>query len=163
MKNVIGLFEKPRVASEAIARLADMGLSEQHISLVTNEDTDKDSFAITENTKFPEGVATGALTGGVLGALVGGLAAAGAVASGGFGVLASGPIAAAFAAGGFGAAGGGILGGVYGTVIPDDEHQVYDDAIKKGGAVVAVECDDDKVSDVKDTFNELQAKRINVG
>ncbi|WJG10308.1 hypothetical protein [Aliiglaciecola sp. LCG003] len=159
MSNVIrGLFATPQQASLAIHQLAEKGFAEQQISLVSNETYDKDSFSISENTKFPEGVAIGAASGGVLASIGAGLAMVGSVATGGLGILAAGPIATAFFAG---AGGGGILGGVFGSIFPDEENQYFEDEIVKGSVMVSVECDPAEFPKVEQVFSSCQAKRLN--
>ena len=154
MSDVItGLFKHPTQASAAITTLEQKGFSDANISLVANESITKDSFALTENSKLPEGVAIGASTGGLLAAVVGGLAAVGVVATGGAGILASGPIVAALASGGAGAAAGGLIGGAVGLAIPEHEVKYYEDSIKEGSVLLGVHYDNSDQKDViKETF-----------
>ncbi|MBB1399779.1 hypothetical protein [Pseudoalteromonas sp. SG44-8] len=130
------------------------------MSLITAENIDKDSFSISENTKLPEMTIIGAATGGALGLIVGGLAAVGSVATGGIGLLASGPVVAAMAGGGFGASGGGILGAVFGLVVPDSDHQIILDELVKGGALLCVDCQSTDVEKTKLLLEAQKAIRV---
>ncbi|MCQ8850703.1 hypothetical protein NQT74_19130 [Alteromonas stellipolaris] len=162
MSDVItGLFKHPAEASAAITMLEQKGFSDANISLMANESVTKDSFALTENSKLPEGVAIGASSGGVLAAVVGGLAAVGVVATGGAGILASGPIVAALASGGAGAAAGGVIGGAVGLAIPEHEVKFYEDAVKEGAVLVGVHYDDsDEKDKIKETFKHFDDVKV---
>lgn len=162
MNHVVrGLFSDLENVSIILARLELAGFSEKEISVISNEENNLESFKITENTKFPEGVAVGSATGGLLGAIAGGFATVGAFATGGIGILAAGPIATAFAAGAAGAAGGGVLGGVYGTVFPDSEKQYYQDCIQQGAVMVVAHCEEESQADkAKEIFNQFDPIKV---
>ncbi|GAA0853398.1 general stress protein [Aliiglaciecola litoralis] len=157
---VIGLFNNTKQVSASIHQLESMGLNAQQMSLITADNIDKDSFEITTNTKLPEAVGTGAAAGGALGLIVGGLAAVGSVATGGVGLLASGPIVAALTGGAFGAGGGGMLGAVLGTVMPDSEQQKIIDELEKNGALLCVECTEQEVSKVSHLLKTQNATKV---
>ncbi|MBU6953332.1 MULTISPECIES: hypothetical protein [unclassified Hahella] len=161
MSDVItGMFKVPTNASAAIHMLEYKGIKSDDISLVTNSNFTKDSFALTEHSKLPEGVAVGATTGGVLAAVAGGLTAVGAVATAGAGLLAAGPFVAALAAGGAGGAVGGLIGGAIGLAIPEHEIKYYEDAIKKGAVLVGVRYTSDTKDMIKDVFKQFDADKI---
>lgn len=157
---VIGLFKKPSQVRSSIEALEIKGVNVKKMSLITAENIDKDSFSISENTKLPEMTIIGAATGGALGLIVGGLAAVGSVATGGIGLLASGPVVAAMAGGGFGASGGGILGAVFGLVVPDSDHQIILDELVKGGALLCVDCQSTDVEKTKLLLEAQKAIRV---
>ena len=157
---VIGLFKKPSQVRSSIEVLEIKGVNVKKMSLITAENIDKDSFSISENTKLPEMTIIGAATGGALGLIVGGLAAVGSVATGGIGLLASGPVVAAMAGGGFGASGGGILGAVFGLVVPDSDHQIILDELVKGGALLCVDCQSTDVEKTKLLLEAQKAIRV---
>jgi hypothetical protein len=162
MSNVItGLFNNASDASTAIRVLEFKGISANDISIIANDSTTKDSFAVTDSSKLPEGIAIGATSGGVLAAIAGGLTAVGTVASGGIGLLASGPIVAALSAGGAGAAAGGLIGGAIGLSIPEHEVKFYEDAIEKGSVLVGVHAKNDDVQElIEEVFADCEAENI---
>ncbi|ARD43690.1 hypothetical protein [Colwellia sp. PAMC 21821] len=162
MSDVItGLFENQQDASAAIHSLEHKGVDANDISLVANESLTKDSFAVTDSSKLPEGFAIGAASGGALAAIVAGLTAVGTVATGGVGLLASGPLVAALAAGGAGAAAGGLVGGAIGFTIPEHEIKYYEDAIEKGAVLVGVNYENDDIKDlIKQTFETFDATKV---
>lgn len=161
MGNVMtGLFKSPGLAAEAMQMLDHNNVSAEDVTLVANDALSKDSLAVTENSKMPEGVAIGAASGGLLGAVVGGLTAIGAISTGGLGLIASGPLVAALAAGGAGAATGGLVGGVVGATIPEHEVKYYENAIKEGSVLVGVKCNESTEVIVRDIFEACEASKI---
>jgi hypothetical protein len=145
MSHVItGLYETPNRAAMAVRALEDEGIPGEDISLLIGDNFDRDAFAVETHSKFSEGVAVGATTGGAVGALVAGLTAVGTIATGGTGLLVAGPIVAALAGAGAGAAGGGILGGLVGAAIPEHEVKHYEDALSKGSVLIGVNVPDDE-------------------
>jgi len=159
---VIGLFQNANQVSASINELEHEGISPQTMSLIMSENIDKDSFEISSNTKITETAAIGAATGGGLGLIIGGLAAIGSVATGGVGLLASGPVVAALAGGVFGAGGGGMLGAVFGTAIPDSEHQTILDELEKGGALLCVHCQSGEVENIKALLRSQNPIRVEI-
>lgn len=157
---VTGLFDRPQDAAAAVHSLEARGIPASKFSVLASENVDTDAFAIDSHTKLPEGVAIGAGSGGAIGALVAGLTSVGAIATGGVGILAAGPLIAAFAGAGAGALGGGAIGGAIGAAIPEHEVKHYQDALEKGSVMIGVECDDSDVKDiVEETFNEFDARK----
>lgn len=160
-KVITGIFDTPNKAAQAVQTIEARGFAPSQISLVTSDGINRDSFTIDSHSKLAEGAAIGAAGGGAVTALVAGLTAVGAIATGGVGVLAAGPIVAALAGAGAGAAGGSVIGGLIGAAIPEHELKHYEDAIGKGHVMVGVECDDkDRESIVKDAFKHYDAVRV---
>lgn len=75
-------------------------------------------------------------------------------------LVASGPVVAAMAAGGFGASCGGILGAVFGLIVPDSDQQTILDEVVKGGVLLSVDCQSDDVEKTKLLLNSQKAMRI---
>lgn len=158
---ITGLFATPRDASAAIHTLEAKGVLPSRMSLIAGKSTKKDAFAIDSHSKLPEGVAIGAGAGGAIGALVAGFTAVGAIATGGAGLIAAGPIVSALAGAGAGAAGGGAIGGGIGSGFPEHEVKHVQDALEHGSVMVGVECDDGDQKDVvKDTFKRFDAEKV---
>jgi hypothetical protein len=157
---VMGLFQKLSQVKTSIEALEIEGVNVKQMSLISSENINKESFSISENTKLPEMTIFGAATGGSLGFIIGGLVAVGSVATGGIGLLASGPVVAAMAGAGFGAAGGGILGAVFGLMIPDSDHQTILDELVKGGALLCIDCQSFDVEKTKLLLESQKAIRV---
>jgi hypothetical protein len=156
-----GLFDSPAAAARVVRHLEESGFSASEISVVTADGTRPEAFAIEDHTKIGEGLAVGAGFGGALGAVVAGLAAAGTIVTGGVGILATGPLLATLVGAGLGAAAGGAVGAAAGLSIPEHEVKFYDDALREGGVLVSVRCDDDEErSTATDVFEKEYAQRI---
>src|SRR5262245_35064816 len=115
---VTGIFANRASAELAVDQLMASGYSRDDISVLMSDATRGREFGITEDSKAPEGAATGAAVGGVLGAIAAGLISVGIIAIPGVGLVAAGPIIAALAGAGAGGAAGGLLGALIGAGIP---------------------------------------------
>lgn len=162
MSSVItALFESPAAASAAIRALESRGIPASAISLVTSNSNSPDAFVIEGKTKVAEGAAVGAGLGGALGAVVAGLTTVGALATGGVGLLAAGPLVAALAGAGAGAAAGGTVGTVVGLALPKNEIAFYNDALEAGSVLVGVTCEDSpRERTAREVFEAAGAERI---
>jgi len=76
-------------------------------------------------TKAAEGAGIGGTIGGVVGAVLAAVATTTAIAIPGFGLIAAGPIAAAFAGAGAGGLAGIIVGALVGAGIPEERARLY--------------------------------------
>lgn len=158
---ITGLFNHPRDAAAAIHTLEARGVPADAISLIAGESVSKEAFSIDSHSKLPEGVALGAGAGGAVGALVAGFTAVGAIATGGAGLVAAGPVIAALAGAGLGAAGGGAIGGAIGSAIPEHEIKHHQNALEKGSVLVGVEYDDSDRKDLaKEIFDHFDAEKV---
>jgi hypothetical protein len=119
-------------------------------------------FGHVKATKAPEGATTGATAGGVTGGVIGLLAGIGALAIPGVGPLvAAGPIMAALSGAAVGATAGGVVGGLVGLGMPEIEAKRYEERLKSGNYVIAVDADDgDEVDRAKEVFNAEDADDI---
>lgn len=137
-KVLTGLFTDGLDAARAIDDLIDAGVASRDISVIASDPTVRETFAIETHSKIPEGAAIGAGVGGAVGALIAGFTAVGALATGGVGLVAAGPLVAALAGAGAGAAGGSAIGGLVGMAIPETEVHFYEDALGKGSVLVGM-------------------------
>src|ERR1051325_8544752 len=113
----------------------------------------KHDFGHVKATKAPEGATTGATAGGVTGGVLGLLAGIGALAIPGVGpFIAAGPIMAALSGAALGATTGGLVGGLIGLGIPEIEAKRYEQKLRAGNYLVAVDARD---SDEKDRAKEI--------
>lgn len=135
---VTGIFENGDDAAAAIAALTARGISRDAINVLAGEDAKIEAFGVRKKSHAGEGAAIGAGTLGTVGALVAGFTAVGAIATGGIGLLAAGPIVAALAGAGAGAATGGVLGGLIGLGIPEHEVKFFENSVSKGSVLVGV-------------------------
>lgn len=120
---------------------------------------------VKSDRPLPEVVAsigTGAVGGGLVGGLLGLLATLGVIAIPGIGpALVAGGLAAALgiSAGGagVGAAVGGILGAMTALSIPEEEAQIYAEAVKRGHILVAVNAEGSRVAQANDILRGAHA------
>ena len=157
---VTGLFGTRAAAELAVDQLINAGYSRDDISVLMSDATRGREFAITEDSKAPEGAAAGAAVGGVLGAIAAGLISIGIIALPGIGLVAAGPIIAALAGAGAGGAAGGLLGALVGAGIPEHEAQLYSEEVEKGGILVGVYAHDDRVAAAKEIFTSAGAESV---
>jgi hypothetical protein len=157
---VTGLFNTKAGAELATDLLIENGFSRDDISILMSDATRGREFAMTTDSKAPEGAATGAAIGGVLGAIAAGLVAVGIIALPGIGLVAAGPIIAALAGAGAGGAAGGLLGALVGAGVPEHEAKFFSEAIEKGGILVGVYTHDDRVGIAKDILDKAGATSV---
>ncbi len=157
---VTGLFNTRASAELAVEQLVNAGFSRDDVSILMSDATRGREFAITEDTKAPEGAATGAAVGGVLGAIAASLIAVGIIALPGIGLVAAGPIIAALAGAGAGGAAGGLIGALAGAGIPEHEAKFYSEELSKGGILVGVYTHDDRADVAKDIFKNIGAESV---
>lgn len=161
-KTVVGVFENTDTAIAAARALQAIGLDETQVSVVA-QPSQRGPEMGSEETHAGEGGLAGAGTGAVVGGALAGLAA---LAIPGVGpLLAMGPIASAITAALGGAlvgAGAGVLAGSFsGLGVPKEHAEQYEEAVRRGGAVVAVKVpQDDQVDSIQDALRQQGAQEV---
>jgi hypothetical protein len=161
-KAVFCIATQRRQAELIVENLGDVGFSHNDISvLFPDKETTRD-FAHEKNTKAPEGIATGAGTGGVVGGAFGWLAGIGALTIPGVGpLIAAGPILAALSGVAVGAAVGGIAGGLIGLGFPEIEARRYEGKIKAGNILISVHTESsEQIKAAEEIFKAADAQDI---
>lgn len=143
-KLVTALFSTRAAADGAHGLLLGEGFGHDDVSILLSESAHGREFAIETQSKAPEGASAGAAIGGGLGALAAALVAVGVIAAPGLGLLAAGPLVAAFAGAGAGAAAGGLVGGLIGAGIPEQEAKLYSKGVEEGKILLGVQVHDDR-------------------
>lgn len=124
--------------------LKDAGFSNDDISVLLADKGETSDFAREEDTRVPEGAATGASAGGLLGGALGWLVGIGTLAIPGAGpFLAAGPILSALGGLAVGATAGGVGGALVGVGIPDEDAKRYESRLRGGNILLSVHTDDD--------------------
>lgn len=143
-KVVVATFPSRSDAERGIDRLQQAGFSRQDISVVAKDDraTQGDAGRAGNGEQGMFGETSDGMTWGAgIGAGAGLLASAGALAIPGVGpLLAVGPLAAALS----GAAVGGLAGGLVDWGIPEDRGRYYEEQVRAGRALAAVQVKDDQ-------------------
>ncbi len=134
---VVGVFRDHDQADKAVAELRRVGFKDDQIGYVMADGTKKN--AAGEESHTGEGVAAGAIGGGVLGGIAGAIAAG--LIPGVGPVLAAGILAATFGGAAIGATAGGIVGALIGMGVPEEEAQYYEQEFKSGRILVTVRAD----------------------
>lgn len=98
-----------------------------------------------------EGAAAGAGIGAALGGLGGALMGLGLLVIPGVGpALAAGALASALVGAGIGGAAGGIAGALANSGIPEEDANIYAEGVRRGGHLVVVTTNDDKINRAQD-------------
>ena len=146
MITLVGVLGSPEEATKLIQELADGGIEKERISVIKESPELRGEEAKSRS-----------LTGAEVGAIIGGLSGltAGAILFfvPGIGpLLALGPIASALGGAGFGAITGGLYGAFADLGIEADDYRIYEDAIRHGGTLLAVQIDKKMEGFVKEMF-----------
>lgn len=160
-KIITATFKTRESAYSALRDLESIGVTDKQVSMVVTDETRGKSFNIEKSSKADEGAATGATVGGIIGAIAAAIAGAGALAIPGLNVVVAGTLVSALAGLGAGAATGGLIGGLIGAGIPEHEAKLYEDEIKNGAILVAVEpSSDSQREQVKNILSRRDAHNI---
>jgi hypothetical protein len=163
MKNAVYCIAQSRAQAETIVEgLKSAGFLNSEISVLMPDKSGTRDFAHEQNTKLPEGAATGGVAGMGAGAILGWLAGIGTLAIPGVGpFIAAGPIMAALGGAAIGGATGGVIGALVGMGIPEYEAKLYDGKIRGGNALISVHTDNsDQVDTAKAVYERAGAEDI---
>lgn len=167
-KLVLGIFNNRADAEDAIDELRDRDYNPKDISIVMRNHDEAVEMADNTGADVAGGAATGATTGAIVGGLAGLLAAVAIPGLGAF--LIGGPIAAALGLTGAaastvsgaatGALAGGLLGALTGLGLSDEEARTYNDAIDRGGILLAVPARRGEEIEVQEVLEDFDADQI---
>ena len=164
MENAVYCIAQSRAQAETIVDdLKNAGFLSTEISVLMPDKSGTRDFAHEQNTKLPEGAATGGVAGMGAGAILGWLAGIGSLAIPGVGpFIAAGPIMGALGGAAVGGATGGIIGALVGMGIPEYEAKLYDGKIQGGNALISVHTNNsDQVKAAKEIYQRAGAEDIN--
>lgn len=179
-KTIVGSFDTLEQARSAVESLTSSGFAPGDINLIGSAgvrhqggqgiveggstigvDTAAGTMAVDsspDETAAPSAAGTGAVTGGVIGGAAALAASLAGLAIPGIGpLIAAGPIAMLLAGAGVGAAAGGVLGALTHMGVDEREARVYEEAVRRGHALVAVSVDDDGAPRAASMLRELGA------
>ena len=168
-KTVIGLFDKPDGAQEAVREMLDEGFRRDDISVMTKElrpqGAEKQAAVVEyveeDGAEQVEDMAKGAGKGAAIGGTAGLLLGLTALAIPGIGpVLAAGPLAAAIAGAGLGGTVGGLISGLTRLGANDAQANTYAEGVRRGGTVVSVTVPDEAARLVISIMKENGAVEI---
>lgn len=164
MITITRLYDNYDNAHAAVEALEAAGVPSDDISIVAH--TVDGKVIQGQGTLADEGAGTGAGLGAVVGGAGGMLAGLGMIAIPGIGpVVAAGWIAATLAGTLAGAAVGGVAGGLVGSMVesgvPEEDANVYAEAVRRGGAVVAARVSEEKASQAEAILDRTSSVDIN--
>lgn len=137
-RTVVGVFNDPVHAEEALNGLRDAAFTPDLISVIAKDK--RDASAVTESSGMgAEGASTGAVLGGVTGGVLGWLVGIGALAIPGVGpIIAAGALATTLGGAALGAVAGGLIGALVDLGIPEEEARGYEDSLREGRMLLTV-------------------------
>lgn len=144
---ITAIFDSRKELEAAVRKLDNDGITVDQVTLLTSHDGRSRHFGFVEGDKASEGAVAGATVGGLFGALYLGLATTGALLIPGINLIASGALIGTLAGLGAGAATGGIVGALVGMGIPEHEAKLYEDKLKGGAMLLAIEVTDDEMEE----------------
>jgi hypothetical protein len=149
-------------ARMVVNQLKDAAFKGSNISVLMPDKWGTSDFAVDNETKAPEGAATGAGAGVLLGGGLGWLAGIGALAIPGVGpLIAAGPIMAALSGAAIGGTLGGLGGALVGMGIPEFEAKRYEGQVKSGRALISVHAETSTETDrAKAIFESAGAEDV---
>ena len=161
-KAVFCIAKSEEQATQIVNQLKEAGFSNNDVSVLLPDRAGSRDFAHEHHTKAPEGVATGAVAGGVMAGVFGWLIGIGTLAIPGVGPLvAAGPILAALSSAAAGGAVGGLAGGLIGLGIPEYEAKQFEGKVKNGNILISVHTEDGNERSVaKQIFDRAHADDI---
>jgi hypothetical protein len=159
------MYEQLEVARHVVDDLVRAGFGRENISLIAADrenvyspyvgrDIDGNGVVIgdevrrtePDSSEIAEGAGIGALIGGLGGLLVG----LGTLAIPGIGpIIVAGPILAAITGAGLGALTGGLVGALMELGIPDEQANIYAEAVRRGYHMVAVQTPESRVDQAR--------------
>ena len=160
--SVFGIVKTHSQAEKVVESLQEANFPASEISVLLPDNQGKHDIGHVKATKAPEGATAGAATGGVTGGVLGLLAGIGALAIPGVGpFIAAGPIMAALSGAAIGATTGGVVGGLVGMGMPEIEAKRYEDKLRSGNYLIAVDvADGNQKNRAKEIFKNAGAEDI---
>jgi uncharacterized membrane protein len=143
-RTVVGVFDGPNHAEQALNELRGGGFSPDQVSVVARDD--RETREMVETTGMgAEGAGTGAFLGGITGGILGWLVGIGALAIPGIGpIVAAGALATTLGGAAIGAVTGGLIGALVDLGIPEEEAQGYQESVRQGSILLTVHANSDQ-------------------
>jgi uncharacterized membrane protein len=165
---ILGIFTERESVEKTINQLKSNGYNPKEISIVMKDKEEGDKKTDEKGSDVAESAVAGATSGAVLGGLAGLLASFVIPGIGAFFI--GGPIAVALGLTGAvattatGVATGALAGGIVGALIEyglsEDEAKIYEERVKEGAILLAVEAREGEVDMVKTIFTDNNAEDV---
>jgi uncharacterized membrane protein len=158
MKTVVGAFPSMGEAERVARDLEEMGIDKDEISVIAGNEAGAHDEYLKKPTSTGAAAASAASFGGGVG-IVAGLIA---LAIPGVGpIIAGGALATVLTGLGVGAAAGGLVGAFTNMGVSHEEAPLYQEAVRRGGVVVAVHVNDPMEQDAMRVMDEHGARDLN--
>jgi hypothetical protein len=158
---VTALFETRPAMEAALHKIELLGVTQQQIGVIMNDDMRAKTFSIETHNKENAGMATGATVGGIAAGILAAVVSVGTVAIPGVNLVFAGALVSGLAGAGAGAAIGGFIGGLIGMGIPEHEAKLYEGKVKEGHIMLLVDCwSDDQESEVRKVLKNTDALQV---
>lgn len=158
--HVTGIFSEPKSAERAVQELIDGHFSPEEVSILVADRAGEHQEGVEHDTGIAEGAVGGAALGSVLGMLGATLVATEILVAPELGLFATGPLLAALRGAVAGAAVGLEFGALGGLGFWRDEAHIHGEALEKGGIVVAVPAEHERVEQARKIFREAGADAV---
>jgi hypothetical protein len=138
---VVGVFDGPNRAEQALNDLKEAGFSPNQVSVVAKDTSEARTMVEGSDMAGAEttGAGTGALLGGLGGGIVGWLVGIGALALPGIGpIVAAGALATTLGGAAVGAVAGGLIGALVGAGVPEEDAKGYETHVREGRILLTV-------------------------
>lgn len=168
-QTIFGIFPVAAEADATISDLENTGFTAKDISVVVSE---KGKMKVeTKGQEISRDTATGIRTGGTIGGIAGLIIGIAAITIPGIGgLIVAGPLAVALGllevggttlAGALtGAAAGGLVGALVGIGVPQERAKGYEEALKKGQILLAVNTPEEKATQVQEILTKHGAMEV---
>ena len=136
---VVGIFDGPNHAEQALNGLKNAGFNPEQVSVVAKESAE--TRQMVENTGMGTGEAagSGAVAGTVIGGVAGWLLGISALAIPGIGpIVGAGIIGTTLAGAGIGAATGGLIGALTAEGVDEEDAKGYQENVRQGSILLTV-------------------------
>ncbi|MCB0036087.1 MAG: PA2169 family four-helix-bundle protein [Anaerolineales bacterium] len=161
---VLGLFTEIDDVQNVITQLSDMGLTQEDIHVVAQEEVASEALADNRATMAKEGAGTGALSGSVFGGLLGLIMGASMLITMGPVLFVGIPALASTTAAGtaVGAIYGSLFGALLGWGVAEDEVHAYIKGIREGHILIAAEVEPHQTQETIALFEQYQSNSVTV-
>jgi len=159
---VVGVFDGPNHAEQALNGLKSHGFTPEQVSVVAQAKREVQQMSANTDMADGEGAAAGAATGGVLGGLAGFLIGISALVIPGIGpIVGTGIIVSTLAGAGIGAVAGGLVGALTSQGVDEADAREYEGHVKAGSILLTVHANSaEQEQQAREVFNGVSGGSV---
>lgn len=155
MKTVTAVFSTMMEVERAVRELERAGVPNEAISIIAGDEAGRHKEYLEKSHHASQKAGAAAISGASFGGGVGIIASLVALAIPGVGaIVAGGAVVNVLVGLGIGAAGGGLISAFQSMAIPHEEAPLYEEAVRRGALMVAVEVEEPMEKEVVDLMAE---------